>query len=584
MLHSTDKLKLTLVLLVIICGVTPGAALADVSSSPTNTQPILRSPGRFQSTVGKHGMVAAGEKLAVLEGLKILKNGGNAVDAAVATAFVLAVTLPRAGNLGGGGFMLIRKPDGTVLALDFRETAPAAADRDMYLNATGKVDRDKATLGALAVGVPGTVAGLLSALDKYGTMQRNQVMAPAIKLAAHGFRVSPWLADGLRRASPRLSQFPETKAIFLPGGKPPEIGSILRQPDLAETLHLIAKHGKDGFYSGDVARKIVESIHKHGGIMSYEDLHHYRVKWRSPVRGTYRGYTVYSMPPPSSGGVHLIQMLNILEGYNLRSMGHNSARYLHVLAEAMRSAYADRSRWLGDPDFYSVPVSWLTSKRYAAQLRAQIPLNRSRRSDNVLPGHPPQHESQNTTHLCVVDDKGWAVSLTYTLNFSYGSGLVAAGTGVLLNNEMDDFSAAPGVPNAFGLIGGEANSIQPHKRPLSSMTPTIIEKDGHFVAAVGSPGGSRIITTVLQVVLNILDFHYNALESVALPRIHHQWYPDKLFLEEGISPDTIAILKSMGHNVTCGPVLGHAELILKRPDGILEGGSDPRRDGAALGY
>ncbi|MBI3925272.1 MAG: gamma-glutamyltransferase [Armatimonadetes bacterium] len=563
--------------------------LALLIPAPVWTQqraddPLLRSPGIFQPVVGRHGMVSAGEILAAQAGLEVLRDGGNAVDAAVTTAFAMAVTLPQAGNVGGGGFMVIRTPEGKVVALDFRETAPAAATRDMFLDNRGKVDRDRATVGARAVAVPGTVAGVLDALDRYGTIKKERAIAPAVRLAEQGFPVSHWLADSLSRTAGTFRRFPESSAIFLPGGKPPEPGDRLIQKDLGWTLRQIAERGRDGFYQGPVAEKLVLSMKRHGGLISAQDLVSYRAVWREPVRGTYRGYEVFSMPPPSSGGVHLIQMLNVLEGYPLAESGHNSALTLHRLAEAMRSAYADRSMWLGDPEFFEVPQAWLTSKEYARELRVSIPPSSARRSVDVRPGSPPVPESPDTTHFSVVDDRGWAVSLTYTLNFSYGSFLVAEGTGVLLNNEMDDFSAAPGQPNAYGLLGGEANSIQPGKRPLSSMTPTIVQKDGRLVAVLGSPGGSRIITIALQTLINLLDFKQNAQTAVSVPRIHHQWYPDVLHYEQGLSPDTLALLRQMGHALEEGPILGQAAAILVRPDGVLEGGADPRREGGAVGY
>ncbi|MGE0488304.1 MAG: gamma-glutamyltransferase [Vulcanimicrobiota bacterium] len=551
---------------------------------PVRAQDIIEEKDRFYATEARHGMVLAGERKACEAGLQVLEHGGNAVDAAVATALALSVTLPRAGNLAGGGFMLIRDPQGQVYALDFREVAPRAATSDMYLKADGSVDRERATVGALAMGVPGTVAGLEAALDRFGTITFEHAAAPAESLARDGIIVTPWMHRGLTQAQAKLSRFESSRTIFLPGGAPPEVGTRFVQKDLAETLHRLGRAGPRDFYEGDLAQQLVGAVQSHGGLLTAQDLKEYKAVWREPVSATFRGYTVYSMPPPSSGGVHLIQMLNILEGEQFSVEGHAGAAELHLQAEAMRSAYADRSRWLGDPDFTKVPVEWLTSKAYAAKLRAAIPNDQARKSSEVRPGQAPGYESPDTTHLSVVDDKGWAVSLTYTLNFSYGSCLVADGTGMLLNNEMDDFSAAPGKPNAYGLLGGEANSIEPRKRPLSSMTPTLVQQDGRLVAALGAPGGSRIITAVFQVLLNNLVYGFNAQTSVSLPRIHHQWYPDQISFEFGLSPDTRDRLRAMGHQLAPINAIGQVMLIRVRPDGVLEAGADPRRPAYAEGY
>lgn len=541
------------------------------------------APSRFQSTRAHHAMVASAEAQATRAGLEVMRGGGNAVDAAVTTAFVLAVTLPSAGNLGGGGFLLLRTRDGQIQALDFRETAPAATHRDFYLDAQGQVDRQRITLGYQSCGVPGTVSGMETVLKRYGTISLRQAVEPARRLAAEGMLVTRELSDDLARVQDDLRRFPASAAIFLPGGRVPEVGDRLTQKDLAWSLEQIGETGSAAFYRGEVGQRMIASIQKNGGVMTMADLAAYRVLWRKPVEGTYRGFAVYAMPPPSSGGVHLVQMLNILEGYDLAALGHNSAATLHLLAEAMRSAYADRATWLGDPDFFKVPVDWLTSKGYATDLRAQIKTAVARKSSQVQAGKPPDEPPQ-TTHFSVVDDHGMAVSLTYTLNFSYGSKAVAEGTGILLNDEMDDFSAAPGSPNGFGLVGGEANSVQPGKRPLSSMTPTILEKEGQLVAVVGSPGGSRIITAVLQAILNVIDFHLNAQSAVAAPRVHHQWLPDELYFEEGISPDTLRLLRSYGHTMSPRNTFGHVQMIWRRPDGWWEGGTDPRRPGLVEGF
>lgn len=542
------------------------------------------APSRFLSIRARHAMVASAEAQATEAGLEVMRKGGNAVDAAVTTAFVLAVTLPSAGNIGGGGFLLVRTPDGKVEALDFRERAPHATGRDFYLDPNGQVNRDRITIGYDSCGVPGTVAGMQQVLKRYGTLTMAQAVEPARKLAAEGMVVTQDLADSLDQVKDDLKKYPSTAAIFLPGGQVPRVGDRLVQRELAWSLEQIGKGGADAFYKGEVGQRMVACIKKNGGVMTMQDLADYQAVWRAPVQGTYRGYTVYSMPPPSSGGVHLIQMLNILEGYDLAAAGQNSALNLHRIAEAMRSAYADRATWLGDPDFFKVPVEWLTSKSYADQIRQAIPADRSRRSSDVKAGKAPGYESPQTTHFSVADEHQMAVSMTYTLNYSYGSKAVAEGTGILLNDEMDDFAAAPGQPNGFGLVGGEANSVQPGKRPLSSMTPSILEKDGQLAMVVGSPGGSRIITAVLQTVLNVIDFHNNAETAVAAARVHHQWLPDELYYEEGISPDTLAILKAEGHNLSFRNTFGHVMLIVRRPDGWYEGGADPRRPGDVEGF
>lgn len=545
---------------------------------------LLEESQLFRPVTGRTAMVSSAEPISSRVGVEVLRRGGNAVDAAVAMAFVEAVTLPRAGNLGGGGFLLLRTPAGEIQALDFRERAPRLAHRDMFLGPDGKVVPALSTLGYRSVGVPGTVAGLVAVLERHGTLSLREAIEPARRLAAEGFAVPPLLAADLAELAPELRLFPASARVFLPGGKPPEPGDLLVQEDLAWTLAQVQAGGRDAFYRGEIARRIAGDMERNGGLVRLEDLADYQVAWREPVCGTYRGYTVWSMPPPSSGGVHLVEMLNILEGYDLASLGQNSAATLHRMAEAMRSAYADRSEWLGDPDFVRVPLQQLMAKDYAARLREAIPEDRARSSRDVRPGRFPGFESEDTTHLSVVDGRGGAVSLTYTLNFSYGSRVVAAGTGILLNDEMDDFAADPGRPNAFGLVQGERNAIAPGKRPLSSMTPTIVTRDGKFVMALGSPGGPRIITAVLQVLVNVLDFGLNAQEAVSRPRIHHQWMPDELRCEAGLSPDTLAILRALGHKITPGTATGQCAVVRLRPDGVLEGGIDLRRPGAAEGY
>lgn len=495
-----------------------------------------------QPELSKDGMVSAQESLAAQVGADILRRGGNAVDAAVAVGFALAVTHPQAGNIGGGGFMMLADPDGHVRAIDFREQAPASATRDMYLDADGNVDNDVAQFSRASAGVPGSVAGLLHALETHGTMSRRQVIGPAIRLAERGFTITPAMAQSLASAS---SLNADESSLEYFGGL--SAGDRLRQRDLAETLRRIARDGRDGFYKGETADLIIAEMAQGNGQITLDDLAAYAVVEREPAVGTYKGYTVAAMPPPSSGGVHMVQMMNILEGYDLSADGHNSAAYLHKLIEAMRRAYADRSAYLGDPDFVDVPVDELTSRDYAAQLRGSIDLTASSRSADIRPGLDLPYESLNTTHYSVIDDEGRAVSVTYTLNFSFGSGYSVDGAGFLLNNEMDDFSAKPGSPNGYGLIGGEANKIEPRKRPLSSMTPTIVLKDGKVVLATGSPGGSTIITSVMQAVLNVVEWDMNTAQSLHAPRIHHQWLPDVVVVEPGISPDTLRILEEMGH-------------------------------------
>ena len=547
---------------------------------------------RFQPVVAENGMVAAQERIAAQVGADILKAGGNAIDAAVAVGFALAVTHPQAGNLGGGGFMLISLAGGKKVAIDYRETAPAAASRDMFLDSNGNVDREKARYSRASAGVPGSVAGLLYALDHYGTMSRDKVMAPAIKLAEDGFPVSYGLAYALAKASERLSADASTAGYFQHEyGEPYKMGEILRQPDLAKTLIAIRAQGASGFYDGPVAGLIEAEMKKGGGLITREDLKGYKPVEREPVRGTYQGYEIVSMPPPSSGGVHVIEMLNILEGYDLKKLGQDSADTIHRLTEAMRRAYADRAKFLGDPDFVQVPVAGLTNKAYAAELRKSINLEHATKSADVSAGKPPSAEGDQTTHFSIMDKAGNAVANTYTLNLAFGSGYTVDGAGFFLNNEMDDFSAKAGAPNAYGLVGDEANAIEPRKRPLSSMAPTIVLKDGAPYLITGSPGGSTIITVVLQEILNVLTFDMNVAEATAAPRIHHQWQPDNVITERGISDDTLRILEARGFILPKNSdgtyqhrVLGRANSVAKK-GGLFMGAADMRDgDGAAIGY
>ena len=539
----------------------------------------------FHPVYGKNGMVASEQGLATQVGLDILKQGGNAIDAAVAVGFALAVVLPNAGNIGGGGFMVLHDDKtGKDVAIDFREIAPAKASRDMYLDNQGNVIDGKSLFTHDASGVPGTVAGMEYALKKWGTMPLSKVLEPAIKLADKGFIVSDVLAQTLKEEKSTLGKWSSSKAIFFKNGEPLKSGDLLVQKDLAKSLRLIAKQGAKAFYQGEIATKIAKEMQSHGGTMTLEDLKAYKVVERQPIIGDYRGYKVVTMPPPSSGGVHLIEILNMLEHYPIKEDGVNSAKNIHHMAESMKLAYADRSEYLGDPDFVKIPVTGLTSKAYANERVKTIDDNKARLSSNIKPGKPQPYESDQTTHFSVMDKAGNAVAVTYTLNLNFGSGIVAAGTGILLNNEMDDFSVKPGVPNAFGLVGGTANAIEAKKRPLSSMTPTIVMKNNKPWLVTGSPGGARIITTVLQSVVNTIDHEMNPAEAIITPRVHHQWLPDELRVEEGISPDTIKLLQDKGHKVVTKAPMGRIQIIQADDSGFY-GYSDPRNpDGKTLGF
>ena len=539
----------------------------------------------FHPVVANNGMVATEQELASRIGLDILKAGGNAVDAAVGIGFALAVALPNAGNMGGGGFMMVHDAKtGKSVALDFREVAPLKATRNMYLDDKGNVINGKSLYTHYAVGVPGTVAGMEHALKKWGTMPLDKVIAPSIALAEKGFPVSETLAKILRQEQKNMGKWPATTEIFWKDGAPLKRGDLLVQKDLAQSMRLIAQQGAKAFYEGAIAQKIAAEMAPHAGAVTLQDLREYKVAEREPVRGTYRGHEVVTMPPPSSGGTHLVQILNMLEQWPLAQWGQNSAQTLHHMAESSKLAYADRSEYLGDPDFVKIPLKGLTSKRYAESLAKTIDPNRARPAKEIKPGQPQPYESDQTTHYSVVDKAGNAVAVTYTLNTNFGSGIVAKGTGILLNNEMDDFSAKPGVANAYGLVGGDANAVAAKKRPLSSMTPTLVLKDGKPTLVTGSPGGARIITTVLQTVVNTIDFGNNPAEAAAAPRVHHQWTPDELRVEKGLSPDTLALLKQRGHNIAVKPSMGRTQTIQIR-NGMLYGYSDPRNpDGQTLGY
>ncbi len=579
---GTRKIPISRVILLLVISV----LILVWAGGCQETKPV-GPPKVAHPVFAKNGMVAVQEATAAGVGLEILKHGGNAVDAAVAIGFTLAVTLPRAGNLGGGGFMLVHlAKTGETVAIDYREMAPGAAARDMFLDSEGKVASDRSQFSYLAAGVPGTVAGLTLALQKYGTLSLQEVLAPAIRLAEHGIQVSPDLSSSLKQYRENLKRRPgSAKVFFKEDGSDFQPGEGMIRKDLAWSLKQIAAHGAEAFYQGAIAKKLVADMEANDGLITLADLQNYRAIIREPVRGTYRGYEIASMPPPSSGGIHLIQILNILEGYAIADLGPNSADTIHLMAESMKHAYADRSRHLGDPDFWKVPVRGLVSKSYAKAIRKKIDANRARSAEEIDPGNPfPYEESNDTTHFSVMDREGNAVANTYTLNFPYGSGIVAQGTGILLNNEMDDFSSKPGVPNAYGLIGGDANAIQAKKRPLSSMSPTIVFKEGQPYLATGSPGGSRIITTTLQIILNVIDHGMNIAAATDAPRIHHQWLPDELRVESALNPDTLRRLAAKGHRVALKEPMGSTQSIL-RTDAGFYGASDSRRPGAlALGY
>src|SRR4051812_34433843 len=539
-----------------------------------------------QAVTARNGMVVAQEARAAKIGVEVLEQGGNAVDAAVATAFAMAVTYPRAGNIGGGGYMVIHLAEGRRdIAIDYRETAPAATTRDIFLDEKGDADPRKSRDSALAIGVPGTVAGLALAHRRFGSgrLTLAQLIAPAIKLAREGIPIEVDVADSLPGVQRRVARWPSSAKIFLkPDGSALSAGDTLLQRDLADTLEAIAHDGPRAFYEGAIAQKIADGVQAAGGIMTAQDLRDYRPILRRPVRGTYRGNRIISMPPSSSGGVVLIEMLNVLEGYNLGAL--DDAARDHLLIEAMKRAYADRAAYLGDPAVVSAPIARLMSKRYAATLRRGIDPERATPADQIHAEMAPPHEGQNTTHFSVVDRYGNAVSNTYTLNFSYGLGMVAEGTGVLLNNELDDFAAKAAAPNAYGLVGGDANAPGPGKRPLSSMTPTIVLKNGKPMLITGSPGGSRIITAVLQIAVNVIDRKLSIADAVAEPRIHNQWSPDEVAVERGLSPDLIHALQERGHKVREGRPATSANSIQVTPQGFA-GAADPRTRGAlAAGY
>lgn len=553
-------------------------------------------PAAGEPAYGRHGMVSSASPLASQVGVAILERGGNAVDAAIAVGFAMAVTWPEAGNIGGGGFMVVRDDQGKAYALDYRETAPAAASRDMFLDAQGNPTEASLTT-RLGAGTPGTVRGFHEAHQKLGKLAWRDLVEPAIRLAQHGFVVDRGLADSFARHQDVLRQDPEASRIFLADGQPPKAGDRLVQPELAATLRLIADHGPDGFYQGDVASLIHEDMARNGGIMTAQDLAAYRAVWREPIRFSYRGREIVSMPPPSSGGMLLAQILTMLEDDDLAKLGHQTPRMMHLIAEAERRAYADRNTYLGDPDFVHNPLVQLLDPDYLKQRRETIDLERATPEFSTRPGLGPlsrdarpaalaARERPETTHYVVADALGNVVSNTYTLNGAFGSGIVVPGTGMLLNNEMDDFAAKPGSANLYGLVQGERNAIAPRKRMLSSMSPSIVlDPQGDFLMAVGTPGGSTIPTTTLQVITNVIDFGMNARQAIEAPRFHHQGLPQTLDVEaNGFAPETLKALEAMGHPIHVRKSLGDAQLILRRPDGTLEGWADPRKGGLAIGY
>ena len=550
----------------------------------SNDLPIVEYGSINHPVIDDEGMVVSQRMIASKVGAEILAQGGNAVDAAVATGLALAVVLPRAGNLGGGGFMVIYlKEEDKTIAIDYREKAPSAATRDLFLDENGDYDRKKAQFSLLSAGVPGSVAGFHHALTRYGTLTWEEVLQPAIALAEDGFVIPHDLANTLasKRYRERLSADPAAAKVFFKKNK--EIysaGEILVQKDLAWTLKQLSQNGPEAFYSGDIAKLIVKEMERNGGLITLQDLKNYNVAERQPLEGSYKGYKVVSMPPSSSGGTHLIQMLNMLEDFPIKEMGFGSADTIHILAEVMKRAYADRSKYLGDSDFYKVPSS-LISKKYAKALNKEISLDQITPSNEVSPGNPYPYESPDTTHFSVMDSYGNAVSNTYTLNFSYGSGKMIPGTGMLINNEMDDFSSKPGTPNGYGLLGSEANAIEGNKRPLSSMTPTIIFKDQKPYMVFGSPGGSRIITTVLQVALNVMEHEMNIAQAVHSPRMHHQWLPEVLMLEKGFGSDTEKLLENKGYKLYQSSTMGSVQAIVKEGN-YFYGSADPRRPSAGV--
>jgi gamma-glutamyltranspeptidase/glutathione hydrolase len=552
------------------------------AAAPLHAQGIIGYSEIHHPVYGKNGMVAAQHLIAAEVGAEVLADGGNAVDAAVAVGFALAVTLPRAGNIGGGGFMLIYDSEtGETTAIDYREMAPLGATRDMFLDENGDADPELSRNSHLASGVPGTVAGFWRAHEDFGQLPWPRLLEPAVSLARDGIVVTHDLAKQLDRRKARNCSNEATCRYFYKGdGEPYEFGERLIQSDLADTLQLIADEGPDAFYKGAIAEMIVAEMEAGGGLIDMASLAAYTPAVREAIRTNYRGYEVVTMPPPSSGGVHVLQMLNVLSHFPIGEMGRGGADSIHVIAEVMRRAYADRSEHLGDPDFYDVPLEWLLSDEYAAELAASIDMQRATPSAEWSPGTPPKPESEDTTHFSIIDDEGNVVSNTYTLNGSYGSAISVRGAGFLLNNEMEDFVSKPGTPNMFGLLGGEANAVDALKRPLSSMTPVIVFDGDEPWFATGSPGGARIITAVLQMVVNVIDHGMNIADAANWPRIHHQWFPDELELETAFGVDTIQLLEARGHTIEIRGSTGTSLQSVSFRDGLFRGSSDPRRPNA----
>jgi len=566
---------------ILIAFIISALIIVPIAAAQSTEKPLV-SP-----VSGSRAMVVTGQDLATRAGLYVLRKGGNAVDAAVTAAFVMAVTLPRAGNIGGGGFMLIynaRKKQ--VTALDFWQKAPAKASRDMYIGTDGKADQRLSRFSYLAVAVPGTVAGLAAALKRYGTIPFSRALIPAIRFAEDGYMLNEKQAADMKNSEQILRAYPSTAKVFTkPGGALYQAGDMFVQKDLGQTLREIAQKGPDAFYRGSIAEKIAEQMKANGGILTKEDLAAYAPVFRKPLSGSYRGCQIVTMPPPSFGGTSIIEILNILEGYNLKSCGHNSAAALHLMSEAMKRALADAAMYLGDPDMVKVPTAGLTSKSYANELRKAIDPGKSTPSAMIRPGDAPRYEKDSTTHFSIVDREGNAVSCTFTLNGNFGSGIVVDGAGFLLNNEMDNFNIHPGLASPGGPVEGEANAIAPNKRMLTAMAPTLVFKGGRPFIVTGSPGSSRIISTVVQVITNVVDFDMNIQDAVNAPKVHNEWLPDELRIEKGISPDTIHLLSRMGHKVVAGDPMGAASSILvDQKKGTRFGAADPRREGTARGY
>ena len=580
---SFKHIKLMLVVCFFMLTLTINVNAKDFQPIGT-VNPSKYIPAQKQIAESKNGMVTTQHFLATKVGEKILGQGGNAYDAAIAVGFTLAVVLPRAGNIGGGGFMVMHDSiTNQNYSIDYREMAPAKSFTNMYLNEDGSFNDEKlSTFGYLSSGVPGTVAGFWEVHQKFGSLDWDLLLEDAIYYAENGFEITPYMGDMLTKYKEKLSYFEPTNKIFMKHN-PDFTGSILVQKDLANTLKLIAVKGKDGFYKGEIAQKITNEMQKNGGLITEDDLINYMPKWRKPLISNYRNNKIITMGPPSSGGVHIIQMLNILENYDLKLIGHNTVDYINLLAEVMKYAYADRSKHLGDPDFFDVPISEITNRKYAKSIKNKIKIGKSTPSSKILPGSFEDNESIETTHFSVADKNGNVVSSTYTLNSTFGSGVTIDGTGILMNNEMDDFSAAPGIPNQFGLLGAEANAIQPGKRPLSSMTPTIVMRDDELFFTTGSPGGSRIISAVLQSILNIIDFEMDLEEANKSKRIHHQWQPDILQIEFSLNNDMRQQLLNLNYKVkvidpaTClqtimfkdGKYYGYGDF--RRPDAFASG-------------